>query len=411
MPRLLLTGSGTMITLLLIWFAFSDYRSSRPMAEENLLGLAHSLAAAIGNSVLYDPSLKPLSTFYSRDIAYFALVDSQGKYRFHSNEDLIGSTVKDEKILQQMSSGETTAGRLLLATGEEAYSFFELFQFSGEKLGLTLVLHTYRADSVIRRTRINMLIISLLLVAGWGSALVVLRFSKRELRMKQEMAKREHLARMGEMGATLAHEIRNPLAGIKGFAQLIEKRPDDPRTKDSARRIVTETKRLEALVTDLLTFAGSGGSFPLTALSAGDVIEQVSGLLALEADQSKVSIVCRCESEILISGNRDRLIQMLLNICKNALQAMPEGGTLQLSVKRAGKSAEIMVTDSGRGIEKELLPKVFEPFFTTRARGTGLGLALCKKIADEHQGEIILDSSDQGTVVTVKLPMAIGERI
>jgi two-component system sensor histidine kinase HydH len=107
-----------------------------------------------------------------------------------------------------------------------------------------------------------------------------------------------------------------------------------------------------------------------------------------------------------VAGNRDRLGQVLINLAKNAIQAMPEGGNLYITADVSGRNVIITVKDSGYGISSGDLPRIFEPFFTTKARGTGLGLALCKKIVEEHGGEIRVKSEEgKGTSVSIIFPL------
>lgn len=391
------------ISALLLWFTVNSYRSSRPIADEILFGFAHSLHAAIEFSVHQDPSLHSLSMFHSHDIIYFALVD-KGVYRFHTNAKFIGTAIGDTEIVRKMSA-ETMAGkRITLATGEEAYELITHVHVPDGTLGLQLVLKTHRADAIIRAARANMMVMITLLIFSWCLAALLYRYAKRDEQHRLELSRQENLARMGEMGAMLAHEIRNPLAGIKGFAQLIHKKPEDPRTSDSAQRIIVETLRLEELTTDLLAFARSD-EFPVTTVVLADIIEQTVAMVLSEAEQSRIAISVNCEQGLEFRGNRDRLTQVLLNVVRNGLQAMPDGGNLVISAMPSGTSVLITVDDSGSGIGQDDLHKVFEPFFTTKARGTGLGLALCKKIIEEHGGSIDIDSSGSGTKVMLKLPL------
>ena len=393
-----------LITLLLFWFTVSNYRKSRPLADEMLFSIAHSLHAAIEFSVHQNPSLSILSQFHSPDIVFMALVDNKGIYRFHSDANLIGTQLQDNELLQNLSAETMTGKRVRVATGEEAYELFTHIHVPDESLGLRLVLHTNRADAVIRSARINMVVMVTLLVFSWFLAAVIFRYARREERHRLELSQQENLARMGEMGAMLAHEIRNPLAGIKGFAQLIEKKPEDPRTRDSAQRIIVETLRLEELTTDLLAFARSD-EFPVATIQLAEFIEKMVAMVRPEAEQSRITIATDCPQELDIRGNRDRLAQVVLNIVRNGLQAMPDGGTLSITVRPSDSCISIMVTDSGHGINPDDMQKVFEPFFTTKARGTGLGLALCRKIIEEHNGTIGIESSSAGTRVTMVLPV------
>ncbi len=396
---------GAAITLLLLWFAISNYQASRPIAEETLFGLAHSLHAAIENSALHDPSLHSLSTFHTPDIAYFALVDRKGVYRFHSNPELTGTFVQDKTDLQQFFAEEMVSKRIKLTTGEEAYELINHLHLPSETLGFRIVLHTYRADAVVRRAEFNMLALFSLLIFGWILAFAVFRFTRREEQHKFEMARRESLAQLGEMGAMLAHEIRNPLAGIKGYAQVIGKKPQDERNSGFAERIVTEAHRLEILVSDLLEFARSEQE-SMVAVDLAEVVSHTADLLRHEAEQFQININCESPATLPLAGNRDSLAQVLLNLGKNAIQAMPDGGTMGITAEVVGKQAIITVSDNGQGISQEELPRIFEPFFTTKARGTGLGLSLCRKIVEEHGGQITVKSTvGQGTSVSITIPV------
>jgi len=394
---------GIFTSCFLLWFAVFNYRQAGPIAEENLRGLALSLTAAIENIAVHDPSLAGLARLHTNDIAYFALVDRSGVYRFHSNADLVGAPVKPE-MLKEFPRGSRSEARVTLGTGERAFRYTAPVYLSGETLVLHLTLHTYRADAVVRRAKLNMTILLGLLVAGWMLSIGLFRYARREELHQIAMARKESLAKLGEMGAMLAHEIRNPLAGIKGFAQVIAKKPQEQRNSVFAQNIVTEAVRLENLVNDLLAYVASDG--PAKAcFDLGELIDHTVSLLAPEASDQNVVIEKESPHALRCFGNRDRLEQALLNLGKNALQSMPAGGVLRLTGSAAGHNAIICLRDSGHGIAGKDLPKVFEPFFTTRARGTGLGLALCRKIVEEHHGTVELASElNHGTTVTVTLP-------
>lgn len=393
---------GIFTTCFLLWFAVYNYRQAGPMAEENLRGLALSLSAAIENLAVHDPSLAGLARLHTDDIAYFAIVDGNGVYRFHSNQDLVGKKAENSGLSPLPGSRSQT--RVTLGTGEQAYLFTSPLQLHGEPLLLHLTLHTYRADAVVRSAKLNMAILLGLLAAGWLLSAGLFRYARREEQHQLELARKESLAKLGELGALMAHEIRNPLAGIKGFAQVIAKKPTEARNSAFAGNIVAEAVRLESLVNELLAYASSDNGAKST-VDLSELFEHTASLLAPEASANRIEISRRCPEGFHCLGNRDRLEQALLNLGKNALQAMPEGGTLELSALCAGSNALISVKDSGCGISEADLPLVFEPFYTTKARGTGLGLALCRKIVEEHNGTIeVTTRINHGTTVTVTVP-------
>lgn len=395
---------GACLTLFLLWFANYNYRQAASIAEENLRGLALSIAAAIEHLALQDPKLAALTRFHPDDVAYFALLDRHGIYRFHSNPDLIGTSAAGSKP-PEGEHPSTSGNRVTLGTGEKAFRFASPIYLPTETLTLQLTLHTYRADSVIRTALLNATILLGLLVAGWILAAILVRYARREELLHLEMARKENLARLGEMGAMLAHEIRNPLSGVKGFAQVIAKRPTEERNAGFAQKIVAEVVRLENLVSELLAYASSDPR-PVSEVDLPALARHVVSLLSAEAVEQGVEIVSDFPDKLRVSGNADRLEQVLLNLGKNALQAMPDGGTFHLGLQRFHNKAVITAKDTGQGIPALDLPKVFEPLFTTKARGTGLGLSLCRKIAEEHQGAIELTSAvGEGTIVTFTLPL------
>lgn len=394
---------GIFVTCSLLWFAVYDYRQAVPIAEENLRGTALSLASAIENLATHDPTLAALADFRPGDIAFFALVDRRGIYRFHSNPDLVGTSM-NRAPSREMQPPARSEERVALGTGELAYQVVAPVNLPRETLSLHLTLHTYRADAVVRRAKLNMTVLLGLVVAGWILSLGLYRYARREELHQVALARKESLAKLGEMGAVLAHEIRNPLAGIKGFAQVIAGKPQEPRNSVFAKSIVTEAVRLENLVSELLAYASSD-ALSRTPLDLSELLDHTVSLLAPEAAALKVAVAKKSPASLPLTGNRDRLEQVLLNLGRNALQAMPSGGVLELAAAPAGKDAVVTVKDSGHGISAQDLPMVFEPFFTTKARGTGLGLALCKKIVEEHGGGISLESRlGRGTTVTVTLP-------
>ncbi len=409
MRKILLLG-GILLSAALIWFTVSNYLTARPIAEENLRGIALSLTSAIENIALHDPSLRSLDTFQSHDIAFFTLVDRKGLYRFHSNPDLIGTPAQGTMPSRALMDGATSDTRITLRTGENAFEFNAPLHLPRETLALRLTLHTYRADSVVRRAQLNMMVFFALLAAGWILALALYRFTRREEQHMLEMARRESLAQLGEMGAMLAHEIRNPLAGIKGYAQVIEKKPQDERNGGFAQRIVSETLRLETLVSELLSYAKSDRD-SFVALNLAAVVSQTAALLRQEAEQLQIKIDCDCQENILIYGNQDRLAQVMLNVAKNAIQAIPDGGIIHMTAGVEGRDAIVTVGDNGSGISQEVLSRIFEPFFTTKARGTGLGLALCRKIVEEHKGKITVQSVvGEGTTVSIRFPIRLNHQ-
>jgi two-component system, NtrC family, sensor histidine kinase HydH len=255
------------------------------------------------------------------------------------------------------------------------------------------------SEQTIRRA-LNVLILSssaagLLAIAAlilWGAAI-------REERAELRSAARRHLAQLGEMSAVLAHEIRNPLASLKGHAQLLSEKLDDPALSARVDRVVQEALRLESLTNDLLDFARSGG-IQVVAANPADVL--MNAVAATTPDRIETSIV---GAPAIWPIDPARIQQLLINLIDNALSATPYPANVEVRVCREGDALLYAVRDHGPGVPDGERSRVFEPFHTTKLRGTGLGLAVAKRIADLHGGRIdIADSPGGGAEFRVLLP-------
>lgn len=219
--------------------------------------------------------------------------------------------------------------------------------------------------------------------------------------MEEQLIRSGRLQALGQMTAGLAHEIKNPLASLKGAVDIIsdEIKPDSPRFRmlDILRK---ELDRLEKLLNRFLLFA-KPQPFTSENLSFGDLISRTLPILEAEAGKRKVNIThSESDEGIFFQGNKEKLIQVLVNLGLNALQSTPENGTVKISCRKntpTTKSAvRITVEDSGPGIPPDIAESIFNPFFTTRGSGSGLGLSIAARLIDQHNGTISLGKSDLG---------------
>jgi len=230
-------------------------------------------------------------------------------------------------------------------------------------------------------------------------------------KLQEEVQQSRTLSALGEMAGNVAHELRNPLGGIGGFAALLERDLDidDPRRK-LVQKIIEGVARLNNTATNLLVYTR-----PVRPKKRPEnivqIIEDVLTLVQveLEQDDSKITLIKDYKVKSLdVSLDPDLFQQVLLNIVKNAVEAMDYCGELTVGIKKIKKTdqVEISIKDSGTGIEEEYIKKLFLPFFTTKADGTGLGLSIVKKIVDSHSGEITVESEgDRGTTFRICLPI------
>jgi two-component system, sporulation sensor kinase E len=236
----------------------------------------------------------------------------------------------------------------------------------------------------------------------------------REARLRRA----ESLASLTTLAAGVAHEIKNPLGSMGIHLQLVQKKMAgkirvDPRTISSHLGVIgEEVDRLNRIVVDFL-FAVK----PMdTRLEDGDINAVIRELLEFvrpELDQAGVRIDSRLSPAVPALRIDPRFIkQALLNLIKNAVAAMPEGGTLTVSTERADNDVLVKLSDTGTGIPEEIMDKIFEPYFTTKPFGTGLGLTIVFKIVKEHFGDIAVASRvGEGTTFTIQLPIMTREKI
>lgn len=225
-----------------------------------------------------------------------------------------------------------------------------------------------------------------------------------------KLNKSEHLAAVGELAASLAHEIKNPLAGISGAIQILGQELDDDHPhKEIIEEALRQIDRLDAAVKDLLIYARPKP--PVTApVPIYQLLQRALVLLREEPAFRGVRIECNpADSESAMEIDEAQIQQVLTNLLINAAHACQNGGTIQCRVLPAATSKKIVIEDDGIGMTRDVLDRAFEPFYTTKAKGTGLGLAICKRIVESHGGTITLDSRPgHGTRVTVELPERVG---
>jgi signal transduction histidine kinase len=224
---------------------------------------------------------------------------------------------------------------------------------------------------------------------------------------RTQMSRAEHMATLGEMATGLAHEIRNPLAGIAGVIEIIGR---DLPTTSPARAVVKDVRqeiaRINRIVTDLLQTARPHP--PKVRKSDLNTTVEHAVMLGRQQGLAKAVEVTLHKDPSLpeVEHDSDQIHQVMLNLLLNALQAIDQKGKIAVTVERQQSSAVIEVADNGRGISPELLPNIFRPFFTTKGDGTGLGLSLARRIVEDHQGRIDVTSTvGKGTTFAVVLPL------
>ena len=236
-----------------------------------------------------------------------------------------------------------------------------------------------------------------------------LRETREELERlhRTQMSRAEHLATLGELATGLAHEIRNPLAGIAGVIEIIGRDlPPTSPARSVVREVRQEIARINHIVTDLLQTARPHPP-RVRKSDLNTTVEHAVMLGRQQALAKSIEILLQKDPSLPpVEHDSDQIHQVLLNLLLNALQAIEQDGKIRVTVKLQGKMAAVEVSDNGRGIAPEHLPNIFRPFYTTKGDGTGLGLSLARRIVEDHHGRIDVTSAvGKGSAFTVVLPL------
>jgi len=235
---------------------------------------------------------------------------------------------------------------------------------------------------------------------------VAIRYDVTERKKRErELREQETLVTMGKLASVVAHEVRNPLAGIRGALQIIGKRlPAGTSEVAIVQQIIERIDGLNEIVEDLLIFARPR---PVTVAPVGlrDLVEQATELLGQDPRFADVTVETEADDATL-RADAEQIKQVLLNLLMNAAQAMQGTGVIQVAARRTGDCCELTVRDHGPGISDAVRAHLFEPFFTTKSRGTGLGLATAQRVVESHGGTLTIENApDDGTLARVELPL------
>lgn len=222
---------------------------------------------------------------------------------------------------------------------------------------------------------------------------------------EEVLHRQDKLAAVGQLAAGVAHEIRNPLTSMKGYAEFLTLDEKDPERLEFINIILDEIERVNTIVEDFMVLA-KPKMVELKEKNVVPVIKNVVSLLEFEARKKHVKLSFDCPHEIIqIECDENRLKQVFLNFIKNGIEAMPNGGELHVKTTIHNNNVQISIQDTGVGIPKEKLKQIGEPFYTTKKNGNGLGLMVSFKIIENHNGKVFVESElDKGTIFNILLP-------
>jgi signal transduction histidine kinase len=255
----------------------------------------------------------------------------------------------------------------------------------------------------------GVLLLVLVLIVKRGEDIIEKRARER-LRLKEQLSHAEHLSNLGEMVAGISHEIRNPLGIIRSSAELLKKKVAEIDPSNAIPDIIIEeASRLNSIITDFLNYARpKNPSFMPCRVE--EVLEKNIASLSSQIREQGYTIIKHYSKNLPeIMADSAMLYQAFLNILINALQSMPSGGKIHVAINSNDSAVSIAFQDEGDGIPQDLMGKIWDPFFTTKEKGTGLGLRIVKNIIESHAGTIKIENRpDGGAQVTVVLPVGQG---
>jgi len=225
--------------------------------------------------------------------------------------------------------------------------------------------------------------------------------------LQAEVAKRERLAELGRMVAEINHEIRNPLMIIGGFVNRLSRAATDPKTRMQVSMIATEVRRLETLLEELRRLY-LPRKLRVRRFDLNGLLREIHLFAAEACSGTGLRVQWDPDPDPLrVRADREKLKQVLVNLVRNAVEAMGDSGTVRLATERSAQRVSVTVSDDGPGIPEKIQARIFDPFFTTKRGGSGLGLPLCRRIVEDHRGAAmhLISAQGKGTQVRIDLPV------
>lgn len=370
--------------------------------------------AASGGYFALQAELDPVRTLTG--FADLGLVDTTGVllYDVRLGEAALGARAPWDSLAHSAlarARGGARAAAAFRRDGGERRAAFEPVRHDGRVVAVLAAEAAPKWGEALGGLGRLLVVVALVSIVAIGVlAAILMRSLARTLALERDLSRAENLAAMGRLTATLAHEIRNPLAIIRGSARRLGRL--EPEAHELAESVVEEVDRLGRTVGRYLEFArtdGAGGA----AGAAGDLEAAVAATLGLVEGEFR-SRACRLERElpgvpVRVRLDAESLKQLALNLVLNALEAAPEGGCVRVAVEADGRDACFRVRDDGPGFPAEVLARLGEPFLTTKAQGTGLGLHLARRLAEGAGGRLAAaNPAGGGAEVVVRLPRAEG---
>ncbi len=324
--------------------------------------------------------------------------------RIDKIEEFVLNQVEDETIIVMDDTGQTIMQTHSSPIDESSYHY----SYDIESVPWSIHAHVQPQENNLF-FQVFLTNFGLLLILTHILFLVIQYFLlKKQVKMEKKQNELQKLELVENLAASTAHEIRNPLTGIKGLIQLLSEKYTDQKDQLYFTIIQEEVKRINSIVSELLLL-GKPTAHTLKKCCVNDIIKEIEPIIKSEANFKSVHLCIHYSNEELpILCVKDHLKQVILNLLKNALEAVNSGGKVIIYLEQHQNECIIKVIDNGIGMSQDVLKKVFNPFFTMKETGTGLGLVVCKRIVEAYGGKIKIQSTvGQGTEVKLNIPLAI----
>ncbi|NGQ96874.1 two-component sensor histidine kinase [Brevibacillus sp. SYP-B805] len=283
---------------------------------------------------------------------------------------------------------------LIIGLVKHAISFIVLIAVS--------LLHGCSLPEIVERLDLFMAV-GLIGISLLGITVFLAEYLRENAMMKNQLQRSEKLMLISELAASVAHEVRNPLTVVRGFVQLLRDSVDS-QNREYIRLVLSELDRAEYIISDYLSLARPEAEL-VEEFEAGECLRQVAVIMYSYALMNRVQIKIQVEERLAIRGDPLKFKQVVMNLIKNGIEAMPTGGVIDLIARHDGHHVVITIRDTGLGMSKEQLTQVGQPFFTTKEKGTGLGLLVSCRIIEAMGGSIQFASEkNKGTEATITLP-------
>lgn len=394
-------------TAALIYVTHQNAVIARTLASKSVESTALGLSSAAENALRRFGSDRDRvrEILSDRVVAYAFIAGRDGTILFHTNPARVGSILAREDM-GDWHPGPGAGSPILLGTGVPAWEFdFPLHRPDGTEEMLRLVLNTTQADLVSSWTSRMWWIVGSVLALLWSVGFLFERAVTRYVRLQALQEEKERLSLVGRMTAVLAHEIRNAITGVKGYVQWADQKTDATQPAKTALKAVLQgTGRIETLVNELLRFSKEE-EYRLEPVALAPIArEAVRDGLASWSGNAEVLV----GEGTLVRADRDKLYRTITNGIRNAAEAAGLDGSIRVTAAADGRRVALRIEDTGPGLSDEEASRVFTPFFTTKADGTGLGLAYARKVIGGMGGTIDLKNRKdaRGAVLDIRLPAA-----